>query len=299
MLRCACLAFAVTSTSLAGHLVTAGDKTAETPLIIGDAQGKDVKLKSWRLTTGVRRLPVEGAGKGPEYLEFRTDHSTTYQAGILTLVPVASIRKIDYDYERKSVTLLVAAADKDLTVTGTTRFNNINRLTIEGDADLGDLGFASVKLHGGNPKGGITGVRFPRAQPVVPFKGVTAVIVGEDKARPRHEVADLTALYHLADGTERLVPRLFFKKTVKLDLAKLAALRHVEPDDKKQTSFDFEVTLTSGEKHTLTLLTKVELEAGKSATLTGLFGRVPAGYELFPAHTIAEFRMVAEKEATP
>jgi hypothetical protein len=290
MHRRALLGFVIAITTLAGRAVPAGEKSSDAPLIIRDAQGKEVKLKGWRLTTGVRRLPVAGTAKGPEYLEFRTEHSTSYQAGILTLVPVASVRKLDYDYDRKTVTLAVAAADNDIPLNGTTRFTGINRLTIEGDANLGDLGFASVKFQGGNPKGGITSVRFPAAQPVSPFKGTTAVIVGEDKARPRFEIAELNALYHLPDGTYRLVPQLFFKKTVKLDLAKLAALRHVEPEDKKQTSFDFEVTLQTGEKHTLTLLTKVDLDGSKSATLSGLLGRAAVGYQLFPAHTIAELR---------
>jgi len=56
------------------------------------------------------------------------------------------------------------------------------------------------------------------------------------------------------------------------------------------------VTLRDGEKHVLTLLTKVELEGTKSATLAGLLGRVAVGYKLFPAHTIAELRLEAEKK---
>jgi hypothetical protein len=54
--------------------------------------------------------------------------------------------------------------------------------------------------------------------------------------------------------------------------------------------------LHDGTKHTLTLLTKVELAGTKMATLTGLLGRVPVGYKLFPAHTIAELRLEREKQ---
>jgi hypothetical protein len=38
------------------------------------------------------------------------------------------------------------------------------------------------------------------------------------------------------------------------------------------------------------------LEGTKSATLAGLLGRVPVGYKPFPAHTIAELRLEAEKK---
>jgi hypothetical protein len=298
MRRCAWTGIVIVCAALAGLAARAGEKKGDAALIILDAQGKEVKLKGWRLTVGVRRMPTGAAsGKGPEYVEFRDEHSTTYEAGILTLVPVGSLRKLDYDYDKKSVVAVVATAGgKDTTLLGTTRYKGINRLTIEGDADLGELGFASVKFQGGIAKGGITGVRFPAAEPVAAVPEYSAVIVGADKERTAHWCGELTALYHLADGSSRLLPQLMFKKTVKLDLAKIAALRHVEPEDKKQTSYDFEVTLTSGEKHTLTLLTKVDLEAGKAATLTGLVGRVAVGYQLFPAHTIAEVRMEQKKQ---
>jgi hypothetical protein len=283
----------------------AGEKKADPPLLILDAQGKEVMLKSWHLTAGTRRLPgIDGVvpkpppfSGGPEYLEFREEKSTTYQAGILTLVRTASLRKLDYDYDKKTVTAVVATAGgNDATLVGTTKFPGINRLGIEGDADLGNLGFASVKFQGGNPKGGVTGMRFPAPQPVAEVKGVPAVVIGEDKEKTRHTVADLTALYQVDGGIYRALPTLMFKKTVKIDLAKIASMQHVESEDKKQTSHDFAVTLRDGEKHMLTLLTKVELEGTKSATLAGLLGRVPVGYKLFPAHTIGELRLDAEKK---
>lgn len=295
MHRCAWIGCALISVAVAGLAAPAGEKKADAPLVIVNAQNKEVNLKGWRLTAGIRRMPAAGS-KGPECLEFRDEHSTTYQAGILTLVPVASLRKLDYDYAKKTVTAVVATESKDVTLLGTTKFPGINRLTIEGDADLGALGFAAVKFQGGNAKGGVIGVRFPAPQPIPAVTERTTVIVGEDKDRTRHVVAELTAPYQLADGTVRLMPQLHFKKTVKIELAKIAALRHVEAEDKKQTSFDFEVTLQSGEKHTLTLLTKVELDGGKSATLSGLFGKVAVGYQLFPAHTIAELRTEEEKK---
>ena len=77
-----------------------------------------MKVFTWHFASGTRRLPgSDGAAPkpppsrgGPEYLEFREESSTTYQAGILTLVPVAALRKLDYDYEKKTVKAVVAVA---------------------------------------------------------------------------------------------------------------------------------------------------------------------------------------------
>jgi hypothetical protein len=272
------------------------EKKADSPLLILDAQGKEVMLKGWHLAGGTRPLAgIDGGGPKPRYLEFREEKSTTFQVGILTLVPTTALRKLDYNYEKKTVTAVVAVAGgKDETLVGTTRFNGINRLGIEGDADLGKLGFASVKFQGGNPKGGITGLRFPAAQPAPEVKGDIAVVIATDKEKTRHTVADLTALYQVNSSTYRALPVLMFKKTVKIDLTKIASMRHVASEDKKQTSYDFAVVLHDGTKHTLTLLTKVELEGTKSATLAGLLGRVPVGYKLFPAHTIGELKVDRE-----
>jgi hypothetical protein len=305
------LGFAILCLALAGYAAPAGEKKpsaekkADPPLVILDANGKEVKLPTWHFTAGTRRVPgLDGDVPkpppwpgGPQYLEFREERSTTYKDGILTLVPVKALRQLDYDYERKTVTAVVAVAGgKDENLAGATKYQGINRLTIEGDADLGDLGFASIKFLGGSPKGGITAVRFPAPQPAPAAEGPAATVIAADKEKTKHPVAGLTALYLRPDGSYHILPQLMFKKSVKIDLAKIAALRHVEAEDKKQTSFDFDVVLRDGQKLTLTLLTKVELESGKSATLAGLLGRVPVGYKLFPAHTVAELRMPEEKK---
>ena len=269
---------------LATSVAPAGDKPAPGPLVVIDGKGKEVALKTWRLAAGTRKLPG-----GPECLEFREDSSTTYQNGILTLVPVASLRKLDYDNDKKTVALVVAAAGKDVTLTGTTKFVGINKLTVEGDAELGGLGAATVKYQGGNPKGGVTSIRFPAAKPAPAVEALTVTFVADDKQKSKHAAAELTALY-LVDGAYRTLPYVMFKKTVKIDVAKIAALRRLEPASKKEPASDFEVTLDDGAKHNLTLLTKVDLEKAKSATFVGLLGRVPVGYKLFPPHAVLEMR---------
>ena len=49
-------------------------------------------------------------------------------------------------------------------------------------------------------------------------------------------------------------------------------------------------------KHTLTNLTKIDLDPKKAASLEGLIGRVPAGYKLFPVHTFKELEIGEPKE---
>ena len=74
-----------------------------------------------------------------------------------------------------------------------------------------------------------------------------------------------------------------------IDMDKIVSLRFVPSGDKKKVSYDYEVALKDGNKHTLTLLTKIDLDKNKSANFEGLIGRVPVGYKLFPAHTIQEY----------
>src|SRR5690242_4693554 len=98
----------------------AGKKPAAGVLVVVDNAGKEVKLSNWKFLTGTRKMTwLAAAGKskakgkegeeevpvGPEALEFRDENSTTFKDGILTLVPLASIKKIDYDLENRKVTV--------------------------------------------------------------------------------------------------------------------------------------------------------------------------------------------------
>src|SRR5262249_7361921 len=158
---------------LAGVMASgAGEKKAATgTLTVIDAKGKEATLKTWKLLDGstmhlswLAAPPADQKSKapeGPQWLSFREGKYTTYQEGILTLVPLHSVRKIDYDNEKKTVTVTVrGAGDKDASITGSTKYKGLNKLTLEAEADLGELGVAAVKYHGGAPKDGIKGLRF-------------------------------------------------------------------------------------------------------------------------------------------
>src|SRR4051794_16242078 len=81
--------------------IPAGEK-ASSDLVIIDHRGKELKMKNWKLTQGTRQLDwlepaapksKKGASapRGPQYLEFRAEQSTTFKEGIITLIPIASL----------------------------------------------------------------------------------------------------------------------------------------------------------------------------------------------------------------
>lgn len=274
-----------------------GQPTGDKGSFLIDAGGKEVPLKSWKFVRGTRRLPgldgkvqAKGPASGPEYLEFREDNSTTFKDGILTLVPTAILRRLDYDEDKKTVRLTVMGSNgKDLALSGTTKFVGINKLDLEVEAEIPNLGAAALKFKAGYP-GGIRGLQFAGPKPGVENKGEKVMILAADKEKTTHQVSGLAALY-LAGATEITLPHLLFKTTVKIDLDKIQNLKHLPSDDKKQVSRDYEVTLNDGQKLSLTMLDKASGDDGKTLTLVGLVGRVPAGFKLFPAHTIAELRV--------
>jgi hypothetical protein len=289
-------------------------------LVVIDASGKEQKLKTWKFAAGARALawlaPAGGADKdakndskpkgektkpaaGPEALVFREENSTEYQDGILTLIPVDRLRTIDYDNDKRTVAVRVAVGEKpgdDALLTGKTKYVGVNRLTIEAEVDKGDMGIADVKFLGGGAEKPIRAVRFPPPKPPTAAEaGRPAFVVVEGKNNVQ-KVADLQPLYEFPDGGERLLPQLMFKKTLKIDLAKIQKLTAIEgrvPDGK-----EMDVTLKDGNSDTLTLLKTIPLE-GKQAALVGLVGRVPAGYKLFPVHTFTEIQFDEFKESKP
>ena len=261
--------------------------------------GKEVKIVDWSFSQGTRSFDLSKNGAsgpksktGPQYLEFREEKSTSWEKGILTLVPLSSIRKMEYDRDKKSVAVTVATAgDKDEVLTGTTKYTGVNKITIEGEAILPGIGAASQTFQGGSPDG-VHSVRFPNPKPVEAVKGSSAVIIADDKIQ--HTAHELQPLW-LVDGEYRVLPYLMFKKTVKVELDKIAKLRVIPPANKKQVSHEYEVTLRDGNEHTLTLLSKIEQEQ-KEMVFVGMVGRVPVGFKVFPPHTIAELRLVMDEE---
>jgi len=301
-MRCGSFILALSFTaalSISLSAVSAGDKDKSGKkddknnylIVVPPTGGKEVKLVDYRFTLGTRHFSLNGdaKAKGPEYLEFREEKSTTYKNGIFTLIPLTSLKKISYDAEKKSVTV-VALKDngEDATLVGTTKFAGTNKVTIEAEAVLEGLGNATVKFNGGVDKGGMQSVTFPAPKAGDKVKGSLATVIADDKEKSKHTAFDIQPLY-MADGQYRVAPYLMFKKTVKVDMDKMAGFRFVPSDDKKNGSNDYEVTLKDGAKHTLSLLKAIEAD-GKKMTLVGLLGRVEVGYKLFSTDAISEYQ---------
>jgi hypothetical protein len=274
-------------------------------LVVVDNAGKEHKLKTWQFIVGTRRLPwlapappraplEEDQGKGqkpkkpaaprvptgPEALVFRDENSTDLKDGVFNFILLDRIKAIDYDNDKRSVQMTVAVpgekGNNEEILTGSTRYVGENKLTIEAEADLGELGLATVKFQGGVAKG-IKSIRFPPPR----VKGVPVTRLAEvtiaDKNKDVHKVTDLQPLYRLADGSERLIPTLLFKKTVKIDLAKIQKLSLSE-----NGGLEFDVTLKDGKALTLTLLDKTSPVDGKAAQLLGFVASGLAGYKYYP-----------------
>ena len=210
------------------------------PLIVVDTAGKEGEIQNWKIVAGIKRyvLQVEAKGEKPDpakagqdFVEFREDNSTDLKDGILTLVPLSSVRKLEYDAESKGVTLTAAVAEgKTAKLTGTTRFVNINKFFVEGSLDLGgDLGKATLKYQGGmsavNP--GVREFRLPFNQPVTQPTGTVYLLSGVDEDKSIHKIYDPKVLYR-AGGADRVSGTLWFKETAKIPLTKIHTMSQPE-----------------------------------------------------------------------
>jgi hypothetical protein len=278
-------------------------------LVVLDAAGKEQKLKAWKFASGTRRLgwlapdrpadkPADKPGDktpgrapeapaGPEALEFWAESEIHFVDGVpVTLIPLERLRALDYDADKETATARVAVGpEADETLTGSTKYKKFNKLVLEAEVDKGDLGVAEVRYLGGLPRG-IKGIRFPPPKPPAaraPGRPAAVVTVDANK-KTTHKVADLLPLYRLEDGGEKLLPTLYFRKTLKVDVGKV---RKIVAADPEKDDAGWQVQLKDGSDETLVLLRAVEVEKRK-AVLEGLVGRVPAGWMLFPVACVAE-----------
>ncbi len=153
--------------------------------------------------------------------------------------------------------------------------------------DKGEAGIAEVKYQGGT-KGGVRAFRFPAPKALPDTKGRPAFVTIEDEGKTHtDEVKDLQPLYRFEDGSERLLPALMFKKTLKLDVGKLTRFK---AEGKDADGTESRVTTKDGEEQTYTLLKTTTID-GKLATLEAMVGGVRGGYKLYPAATLADMHL--------
>lgn len=288
---------------LLGAITLAADPPPATPsLVIVDANGKEQKLKSWKFVAGIKHLawlapaapPKEKDDKpakpqpadaGPEAIEFRDDNSTNLVEGVMTFILPEHIKSIDFDDEKHTATIKIAQGEKtdDLTISGSTEYEGSNRITIEAEIDKGDAGIAEVKYQGGIAKGGLKSIRFPAPKAAAESKGRPAFVNIEFKTtKSSEQLSDLQPLYRLADGSQRLLPTLMFKKTLKLNIGKIT---HLRAEGRDTDGTECRVTTKDGEEQTYTMLPTATID-GKAAALEGFVGKIRGGYKFYPAKTL-------------
>jgi len=285
------------------------DKDKEKPkanaagtLTLTDSKGKVNKVTDWKWLTGTRRLAWLAAGDeregkdekpkkgkpsvGPEAFAFREETTINFAAGVVTLIPLDRLRKLEVDADKKLLTVVAAGDKEDVTLEGTTKYTNINWFSLEADVDLGGNGVASFKYQGGGMKGNVTSVAFPAAKVAAIKGGRAAVVETIDKnVKKKHKVSDLMPLYTVNGGREKTIGVLMFKKTLKLDVAKLKSIVDATEDSDDLT---WRVAEKDNEERTLTLLEKGTIDKDP-VHLIGLVGvdRTGVGYKIFPLRRIA------------
>jgi hypothetical protein len=261
-------------------------KPATGEAVVIDSSGKEVTLKKWHISAGTRKLAwLEKDGVAPEALSFREMNSTLFKDGVTTLIPLDRLESLTYDVEKQTVQAKVAGLEQPLE--GSIRFKEINQITIEAEVDKGDAGIVELKYKGGQLKGGIRSVRFGGAKAgTAPAGDKVFITIAEAKEKHAPQaVFQLQALYKVGKEQEKLASTLMFKKTYKIELAQIQSMKVHDNAETKEV--ECEVTLKDGTSQTLTPLTATTIDS-KPATLEGLLGVVPAGYRLFPLHTVGE-----------
>lgn len=280
------------------------------PLTLIDEAGNAIKLKNWKFIHGVKPVPwldakpvvADTKGKkpalpiGPEYVEFREDKSPMYKDDVVVLVPLASVKQIDYLLDKKQAILTILGPDgTERNFTGPTDYVSINKFNVDGEVDGASISLPrKIQLRDGYLHVGIKSLRLPSSKPGPEAKGRPATVVVKDKEKTKHAVFELLPLYKVPGGYRR-EPVLMFQKTIKVEMSKLVRLVNIPPKTGKGISSDYEVYKSDGSKQGLTLLTQTTLEEKEPAHLVGLVGKIPGGYKLFPPGIISEVTMTQKE----
>jgi len=283
--------------------------------VVVDANDREHKLTAYKWLAGTRHLtwldakdpvkaieppdetkkgppmtkgPTTRPAVGPLAFEFREVESTTYVNGVVTLIPLDRLRKLEFDAAMKTATAVVAPGGKDeedVTLTGSTQFKGFNQPALEAEIDRGPMGVAALKFLGGTPTGGIKSVAFPVKKGAEEKPGrASKITIVHDKKKVEQTVTDLKPLYQYATGAEVVAPAILFRKTLKVELGNVLKIVNANPGQVETT---LDVTFKDDTTETLTAWNTVKLD-GKDATLVGFVARVPAGWRIYPLHTVAE-----------
>lgn len=286
-------AWAVFGGAIAGLFVTLATRAADDDaVVVIDAANKEVRISGVTFSAGAKRLAwladpqgeTLDAKRGPVALEFRETHSTTYQKGISTFIPAASVGAVRYEYDKQTVSVTVKGLKEPLV--GTTQYKGINVVGFDGDV----IGGKTEKFSGGaSSKSGYKSVTFPDPKPLAARPASdsrwTIQIVQPTANNPTLTVRNLKPLYQFAGGVEQLADSIPIRKGPPLKFD--ASLKSVEviAVDQNTNMVAVEVTPRDGPEKMVAFSQVVEFDK-RQATLVGLLGEVDAGWKLFPLHTI-------------
>jgi hypothetical protein len=294
-------ALIVLAAALAGSFTRAQDdpppkekpKAKTDEVVLTDVDGKETRLSGAKLTTGTRRLAWLADPKaatpdeklGPQAIEVREPNSTTLARGVLTLVPVASVESVKYDYEK--LTAYVSVKGVKEPVLGTLQYRGINTLGISGTANGKAASFSGGVLG----KAAVKSITFPDAKPVEAKAGGRswAVQIYHPTANhPTVKAKNLKVLFQHSGGTQHLADALPVRKgpSVTFD-AKLSRFEMLDNTDVRDVKYAVaDVEAGKGEERTIVIPLTTEQEGKQTGTLAGLLGEVETGYKFFPLHTI-------------
>jgi hypothetical protein len=256
-------------------------------LAIVDGKGATHKTKNWNFTRGTKRLSWLPAAEAAQALEFYEGKGAPLKKSVLTYLPLASIRSIDFDpaMDKEIMTVRVATSAKeadDVILVGPLFYPNFNTLEITATVQGGDKDDAVVEFEGGTRQGSIRSIRFPAPKPIDPLpKGRFASVKHVNMKYPTLQIVDLQVLYVQGDGSWKTLPTLYFNDPSKAELVNISKLTQM-----RSGGNSYEVTLLSGQKNPRVIVNEPK-DAG-DVELVGFVGRFSAGYRIFPLVTVGE-----------
>ncbi len=260
--------------------------------VIVDTDGKKYELAEIQWTAGVRRLtwladpaqPGEDGRLGPLALEIREPNSTTLTKGVLTFVPLRSVERIEYDYDRQFVTYQLNGLQQ--TVLGTLQYRGINVIEVSGKTTGGE----AVRFSGGTRGGKTPAIRTLTLARSVPHAVVGGVpwnvqIVQPSAKDPIVPARNLKPLIALPGGRQKLLEGLPLHKREPLVFTPQLNRFTLLANDPNTGFAVAEIAVAGQEERLIAIPLTVPVD-GQSGTLLGLLGEIDAGWKLFPLHTI-------------
>ncbi len=296
MRRLGCGLIALLFASISG-LVVGADEPGLGTIVVTDVDGKKHTLTGVQFGAGTKRLAwladpqgaTEDAKRGPVALEVRELTSAMPLAqGIVTLVPMASIESIRYDFDKEQVAIGVKGLSQPLT--GALFYPRVNVIGLSGTSTTKTASF----MGGVRGKPSVKSVAFGGAQPHARSKGGISWNIRILKTKKDEPVVvdnpmliarNLKVLVSIPGGGEQLLNGLPIRKGEPIPFNEKLKRFELLANDLNTQIAAAEIETVGGPERVIAIpLTTAEGE--KTGTLQGVLGEVDAGWKLFPLHSV-------------